>query len=252
MKKSGYFEALGLTPYWFAHVIANVVAEPRAYLRNLHDILSEDGRATELCNAFPRWSNLHQFISDIFESIIHEPTDDGRATLRKFLELIKAPEDWFADIDEDGPGEITLTEVYASGRNRMVEEVFHILFRDIAFLARFNELVASFISDYAEDLELEDGRFTKFGRLRRVYVPSVIRDAIYFRDQGECRNCKKDIDRTLSPEARERYDHIVPLAKGGANDVSNIQLLCENCNSSKGAKAIAVSKLYYRSYPLDN
>jgi 5-methylcytosine-specific restriction endonuclease McrA len=26
------------------------------------------------------------------------------------------------------------------------------------------------------------------------------------------------------------------LAKGGSNDMSNLQTLCQNCNSSKGAK----------------
>ena len=31
-------------------------------------------------------------------------------------------------------------------------------------------------------------------------------------------------------------DHIVALANGGSNDISNIQLLCPNCNITKGAK----------------
>lgn len=31
-------------------------------------------------------------------------------------------------------------------------------------------------------------------------------------------------------------DHIVALANGGANDRSNIQMLCPSCNTSKGAK----------------
>ena len=34
------------------------------------------------------------------------------------------------------------------------------------------------------------------------------------------------------------YDHIVPLDQGGINDVSNIQLLCEKCNLTKGTKSI--------------
>lgn len=33
-------------------------------------------------------------------------------------------------------------------------------------------------------------------------------------------------------------DHVVPLARGGTNDIANIQPLCRQCNASKRAKTI--------------
>ncbi len=42
------------------------------------------------------------------------------------------------------------------------------------------------------------------------------------------------IDKTTKKEIYFNIDHIKPRSKGGKNEMINLQLTCENCNSSKG------------------
>jgi len=48
--------------------------------------------------------------------------------------------------------------------------------------------------------------------------------------RGKCAVCK------VSVKDKHHLDHIMPLALGGTNEDSNIQILCPSCNCSKGAK----------------
>jgi 5-methylcytosine-specific restriction endonuclease McrA len=40
------------------------------------------------------------------------------------------------------------------------------------------------------------------------------------------------------PDIELTVDHVVPLSRGGTNDIDNLQPLCRACNTSKHAKAI--------------
>ncbi len=52
---------------------------------------------------------------------------------------------------------------------------------------------------------------------------------LFDRDGKHCQRCEETKDLTI--------DHIFPLSAGGENDMSNFQILCRKCNSSKGTNS---------------
>ncbi len=61
---------------------------------------------------------------------------------------------------------------------------------------------------------------------RREAIPRAVQREVWQRDGGRCVEC--------STKEKLCFDHIVPFSRGGSNSVRNLQLLCENCNLSKG------------------
>jgi ATP adenylyltransferase len=65
--------------------------------------------------------------------------------------------------------------------------------------------------------------------LTRRYVPGSVRYEVLKRAKWRCELCGCSVEvRPLD------VDHIVPVTRGGRNDLSNYQALCSTCNQNKG------------------
>lgn len=62
---------------------------------------------------------------------------------------------------------------------------------------------------------------------RREGVPESVKRAVFRRDGGACTRCGSN--------ELLQFDHIIPVALGGASSLENLQLLCADCNREKGA-----------------
>lgn len=65
------------------------------------------------------------------------------------------------------------------------------------------------------------------------YAFTVIRDAIYIRDKGQCQYCGIEVGYYEC-----NFDHVVPWNLGGRTEVSNLVVACQPCNKLKGRALI--------------
>lgn len=67
-------------------------------------------------------------------------------------------------------------------------------------------------------------------RESRIPFSEEIRDKVFRRDGYRCVKCGAHRD-----QKRLEVDHIIPISKGGTNDIGNLQTLCWECNKDKGS-----------------
>lgn len=130
------------------------------------------------------------------------------------------------------------------------DEVVYILFSDKSFLVKFNRLVRKVLIDeddtYADYLIWPDGVRNEDGTIKRCAIPKWVKNAVFHRDKGRCVFCNKDLTGLVNILNQKNFDHIIPLKDYGTNDPCNIQLTCEECNKSKGAKDRVPTYYYQR------
>ncbi|MBJ2099272.1 HNH endonuclease [Serratia ureilytica] len=125
---------------------------------------------------------------------------------------------------------------FLTGLNVFVNSAFAQLWFRKAFLFKFNELLAASISKL---LKSDYPMLEQDGRIPRAkYFHKWIDQSIVRREGGLCHYCKNVVASPSLDNQNYDIDHMVPIAKGGTNDPTNLVLSCKKCNNKKGAKYI--------------
>lgn len=114
-------------------------------------------------------------------------------------------------------------EHIAAAEHRAPSELIAVMLRDWAFgmSRRFRKL---------SEADLAAFRKRNFPRIN---LTAKTRNTVYERDEGRCRYCQGSI---LFNETFH-IDHVVPVSKGGTNDLHNLALACIRCNLVKHNKS---------------
>ncbi|MGO4695466.1 HNH endonuclease [Paenibacillus sp. 2TAB26] len=68
----------------------------------------------------------------------------------------------------------------------------------------------------------------------RVNVPVEVRAAVLIRDKSTCQLCGRK-----APKVIMEVDHIIPVSRGGTNNMNNLQSLCKLCNVGKSNMVVS-------------
>jgi hypothetical protein len=183
-----------------------------------------------------------------FHSIPHASFLDWLARTGKTFDAARDDDiyDYLDSLREQGAMETLLEQA--------VRETFYVLFGNRHLLMLFNQMLANQIQETVlAEIPSETAKFfEKDGVLGRVVIPEWVKRAVFYRDRGLCCACGCDLSGVLNIWSEEQYDHVVPLANGGMNDVTNIQLLCGACNRRKSDRRVVTSSSYEDWYEIES
>jgi hypothetical protein len=245
--------------FWDAYSVAEEIRfaieeNPEKETFDKYFLLSRD-EVRAILKTPSRWTLLHQFIKDRY---LEHRVWGFEAHRNDMLDLVSLEYQTILNgYDINHSFQAIDPNLYAYDEDEMLDQIeelrkllplsqiahetFQLLFSDRGFLQSFNQLVAGFIKDFKKtDFP---GIFKRDGVLHRKSLPAWAKRGIFYRDRGRCIGCSKDMTGVVVTGEEIHYDHIVPLAVGGTNDPTNFQILCRECNLSKGV-GIFTSEAY--------
>lgn len=185
---------------------------------------------------------LHDFIKETLhieiEYYLRKVFEETIEDIYEILDKYNAQYSRYDQYKGDDYNHYIITTLKSHVFDQLSNEVFTLLYQDREFLRAFNEAAARYVrklkyksrgnSNYLQN----DGVF-----IRCEYWPKWLKDGLFFRDKGRCTICQSDLTGLYATGKKLAIDHIVPLANGGVNDPTNLQILCQSCNSKKGARS---------------
>lgn len=265
MDSSSFINMPSQDVYFICQIVDRSLSDIN-YVRNVEDFMG-DMACLRLLSNYPKYTPFHEYIEEIVADVIWEERDADTSKLvddnqvrcgRKLWVdyLLEAHGfqttylQWVRKKNESGGVEEYLEhlqheEIMSDLIECVAKEVFHILFTNRKVLRNFGVRAAYQVLEVAPDMYPE--KFSHKGHLYRARIPQWVKNAIFHRDKGMCVQCRSDLTRLINQQNALHYDHIIPLAKGGMNDVTNLQLLCAKCNQSKSDKLSSVNT-YFESW----
>ena len=245
---------------WTYHVAANIRNQifrddPDHLLIDIKDYFYIEKTFIQKAIKPSKFTFLHTFIGESIDADLeYYSSKIGDDFLPEWLKLldgydIKYEEqedfEYFDEFEsDDNYHDYIFEKVVNEVQPKIINEVFTLLFSDRSLLLEMNKRISGVIkkakkTDYPTLLK-EDGKV-----IRNTYWPTWLKKALVYRDKGRCAICLCDISGIMVTGKDYAIDHMVPINLGGTNDPTNLQLLCEGCNSSKGGHTITTSSKYH-------
>ncbi|MBV6714866.1 HNH endonuclease [Paenibacillus chitinolyticus] len=124
----------------------------------------------------------------------------------------------------------------------VINSAFHLLMLNKSFLRDFHEAIAEQLKLENYQLSVEYPEFfNRDNSVKRQRWPVWLKRGLFYRDNGVCVLCRKDLTGVINRGNGFEIDHIVPISFYGSNDPSNLQILCRDCNLKKSNSSSLIS-----------